>query len=382
MKKIIALFAAAGLYCAFGGKKAEAWFSDTHSDITEKALGLIEKSGKIKPYNFYKDHLPLLLKGSVAPDEKDDCDKALGAHYYSCSNGKGKELPVTNGYYKNRLGKFSKSARTMLEENYTSALCLYKSGETKKAMTVLGRAIHFISDMSCTVHTANMKYNEKSTNAHYAFEKHTNTVCRQYSAEKLDKRLTKSYDDNSFEAGLNKLVKSVSKFAESIARLDPKAFDEAAKSSLPVAQQNAAALMLKFFDDCSADNGNFITDGKKYSFRNEATGQLLTVTAKGLSADAPNKDLEQKLELHISDMGTFSFKVNEGGFVSENCKNFDYPKIGTLPAQFRFAALGNRRFRITTGGTAFEKVVACTKAGNLTITDFEPDDKLQVWIIS
>ena len=382
MKKIIALLATAGIYRALGGKKAEAWFSDTHSDITEKAVALLEKEGKIKPYNFYKNYLPQLVSGSVAPDGENDCDKALGAHYYSCSNGKGKDLSETNGYYKNRLGKFSKSARTMLEENYTSALCLYKSGETEKAMTVLGRAIHFVCDMSCTVHTANMKYVEKSTNAHYAFEKHVNTVCRQYSAEKLDKRLSKSYDGDSFGAGLNKLVKSVSRFAESVARLDPKAFDEAAKSSLPAAQQNTAALLLKFFDDCSSDKGNFICGGRKYTFKNEATGQLLTFTNKGLSAEAPDKELEQKLELHISDMGTFGFKVSEGGFVSENCKSFDYPKIGTLPAQFRFAALGKRRFRITTGGTNFEKVIACTKSGNLTITEFEPGDPTQVWIIN
>lgn len=39
-------------------------------------------------------------------------------------------------------------------------------------MRVLGRAAHFISDMGCTVHVANMKYQDKANNVHYAFEKH------------------------------------------------------------------------------------------------------------------------------------------------------------------------------------------------------------------
>lgn len=382
MKKLIALCTAAGLYCAFGGKKVSAWFSDTHADITEKAVALLEKESKLKPYAFYKDHLTELSEGAVEPDKDGDCDKALGSHYYSCSNGKGKELAETEGYYKNRLGKFSKSARTMLEENYTSALCLYKNGEIKKAMHALGRALHFLSDMGCTVHTANMKYLDKPTNAHYAFEKHINTICKQYTAEKYDKRLSKSYSGDSFSNPINKLVKSASRFAESIARLDPKAFDEAGRTTLPAVQQNCAALLLKFFDDCNSDNGNFLVDKKLYTLKNEASGLVITVTPKGLSLEAPNKDLEQKLQLYMSENGAFGFKISDGGYVSENCKGYDYLKIGAIPAQFRFAALGKKRFRITTGGTGFEKVLACTKSGGLTITDLEPERASQIWIMN
>lgn len=382
MKKVITVLAAAGLYCAIRGKKAEAWFSETHSDITEKAVALLEKDNKIKPYNFYKNYIEELTAGSVEPDNDGDIDKGLGTHYYSCSNSKGKELSEVKGYYKNRLGRFSKSARTMLEENYTSALSLYKSGKTAEAMHTLGRALHFIEDMGCTVHTANMKYLDKPANAHYAYEKHINTLCKQYSADKCDKRLQKSYGSDGFTQGLNKLVKLSSRFAQSISKLDPKAFDDAAKSTIPVVQQNASALLLKFYDDCCTDNGNFLCDGKLYTLKNEASGLVITVTPKGLSLAAPDKELEQKLQLCIYDKGAFGLKISDGGFVSENCKGYDYLKLGAVPALFRLGGYGKKRFRISAGGTGFEKVLTCTKSGGLSVSEFEPENSAQIWIIN
>lgn len=381
MKKIIAAGAALCLYCIFGAKKAEAWFTATHQDITQKSIALLEKDGKAKAYNFFKPYIKQITEGAIEPDAKGDCDKGAGMHYYSCSTPKGKELPETAGYYKNRVGKFSKSARSMLEENYTSALCLYKSGETEKAMHVLGRAIHFIEDIGCTVHSSNIKYLPKPTNVHNAYEKHINTVCKQYTAEKLDKRLTKAYSSESFESAANRIAKNSARFAETVSRLDPKAFDETAAGTLTATQQHAAALLLKFFDDCNSENGNYLTDKKSYTFKNEMTGLILTATPKGLTVSGPDKDKEQKLQLNIYDLGSFGIKVADGGFVSGNCKSYDYLKIGATPALFRFAALGRKRFRITTGATDYEKVLCCTKTGALAISDFEPGNNAQVWII-
>ncbi len=381
MKKIIAVLAAAGSYCVFGGKKAEAWFSETHSDITEKAVALLERDNKLKQHGFYKGYINELISGSKEPDNDGDIDKGLGTHYYSCSNSKGRELSDTNGYYKNRLGKFSKSARTMLEENYTCALSLYKSGKTAEAMHTLGRALHFMEDMGCTVHTANMKYQDKPANAHYAYEKHINTLCKQYGADKCDKRLQKAYS-GSFTQGLNKLVKLSSRFCEPISHLDPKAFDDAAKATIPVVQQNAAALLLKFYDDCIGDNGNFLCDQKSYTLRNEASGLVITVSPKGLTLEDPNKELEQKLQFCIYENGTFGLKIGDGGVVSGNCRSYDYLKLGSVPALFRFAGYGKKRFRITAGGTGFEKVLSCTKSGGLAVSEFEPENPAQIWIIN
>lgn len=381
MKKVIGICAVIGLLCKTREIKAKAWFKETHQHITETAIKLLEKEGKIKAFNFYKDYKEQIIAGSTEPDIPTDIDKGAGTHYYSCLNSNCKELSETKGYYKNANGKFSKSAMTMLEDNYTSALSLYKSGKIENAMYTFGRAIHFVSDMGCTVHVSNMKHQEKPTNTHHAYEKYINTLCKQYSAEKFDKRIQKAYDDNTFNTAIHKLIKSSSRFAETISNLDPKAFDDAGKSTISTVQQYVMALMLKFYHDCSNENGNFLLHKKFYTIKNEALGLCLTVTPKGLILQESNKDDEQKFQLYISDRGTFGLKVSDSGYVSDNCKGYDYLKIGGKPAQFRFAGFGNKRFRISVGGSNYEKVLSCNKLGNLTIADFSPENPAQIWII-
>ena len=382
MKKIIALTTVLGLYCCFGAKKASAWSSVTHEDITKKALALLEKEKKLRPVSFYREWHNEILAGCTEPDKENDIDKGLGTHYYACANAKGKELKETNGYYKNRLGKLSKSARTMFEENYTCAVSLYKSGDATNGMRVLGRAIHFLSDMGCTVHVCNMKYLDKPNNVHFAFEKHVTNSCTKHTAEIFDKRLPKYFEKDNMGEALNKLIKYAAKFTDTISHLDPRAFDDVAQNTLPVTQQNVMALLLKFYDDCTNDKGNYITDQKLYSFKNEVSGLVLTVTTKGLMLEKPDKESEQKIMVCLSDNGTFGLKTADGGYVSANCKGYDYLKLDGKPAQFRAAALGKRRFRISTEQSGFEKVLANGKGGSLTSTDFDPENSAQIWILN
>ena len=382
MKKIIALTTVLGLYCMFRAKKAYAWSSVTHEDIAKKALDLLEKDKKSRPAAFYKNYRQQILKGCTEPDNEHDPDCGLGTHYYSAYTPKGKELPETNGYYKNRLGKFARSARTMLEENYTSALNLYKSGDKENAMRVIGRAAHFISDMGCTVHAANMRYLPKSGNVHHAFEKHVSTTCVKQTAESCDKRLTKYYSKDSFCDAVNKLVKYSGKFTEAISNLDPKAFDDVSKNTLTATQQNVAALLLKFYDDCSSDNGNFVEDHKLYTFKNEVSGLVLTVTPKGLQLEKADKTLEQKLEIRLGENGALGLKIADGGYVNASCKGYDYLKIDGKPAQFRIAALGKKRFRIHSESSKFEKVLTNAKGGKLAFADFDPENPAQIWILN
>ncbi len=382
MKKLLALVSVIGLYGCLGAKKTYAWSSATHEDITKKALALLEKEKKQKQITFYKDYTEDILKGCTEPDKKDDMDKGPGMHYYSCVNPKGKELPETNGYYRNRLGKLSGSARTLLEANYTSAVSLYKSGDIHNAMRFLGRAVHFVSDMGCTVHVANMKYIDKPNNVHFAFEKHVNTSCTKYTADSFDKRLIKHYGKDGFGEAATKLVKYAGKFVDTISHLDPRAFDDVAKNTLPVTQQNVTALFLRFFEDCTSDCGNYITDGKAYTFKNEISGLVLTVTPKGLQLDKPDRSLEQKLTVCLTENGTFGLKIADGGYVNASCKDYDYLKIDGQPAQFRAAALGKRRFRIYSGASGFDKVLVNSKGGKLSFADFEPENPTQIWILN
>lgn len=383
MKKLIALCAALTAVKLIKPIRAHAWFKDTHRDITGKAIALLEKDNKPKQFAFFKEYEENIIEGCTEPDNSGDCDEGSGRHYYSYCNPNGRELEPTAGYYRNRHGDFSKSSRTMLEENYTSALCLYKSGETARAMHVLGRAAHFIEDMSCTVHVSNIRYMSRPSNVHYAYEKNINTLCKNFTAERFDKRLSKSYEGTSFEAAANKLIKTSSRFVDTISTLDPKAFSEAAGTMLPIAQQNVMALLLKFYEDVQrSDGSNFIVSDKSYTVKNEASGAVLTVTKKGLVLDGPDKDKEQKLLFKIYSLGAFGLQTSDTGFVNKKCNGYDYLKAGSEPALFRLAALGKRRFRITTGGTEFKKVLTCSKGGSLAIDEFDPQDPAQIWIIS
>ena len=381
MKEVLTLAAVVTLFCKYGVRKAHAWSTDVHMDIVTSALELMEKEKKLRPAAFYKDWKDQLLAGAAETDKPGDIDKGPGKHYYASMNAKGKELEDDNGYFKNRLGEYLPSARTLYRANYTAAVSYYKSGNIEKAMVSLGRAIHFVSDMGCTPHVANMKYADKANNVHYAFEKHANNIIGKYRPEKFDKRLIKSWSGEGFENPLNKLAAASNKHAPMVAALDPLAFEGAVKDMAPVTAQNVMALLLRFYDDCRGDAGFMLSDGKRYAFKNEETGLMLTVGAKGLTLEPADKDKEQKLTVILKDGGTVAFKVKDGGFVNSKCSGYDYVKIDGQPALYRLAALGNRRFRITVGSADYERVLENSQAGKLVFSKFVPGNTAQNWIL-
>lgn len=360
--------------------KAYAWSSDVHRHIAVKALELLENEKKVRPAAFYRKWHSEIEEGALAPDKAGDIDKGAGLHYYSCLNAKGKELDDTNGFYRNRLGDLLPSARTLFRANYTAALSLYKSGKTKEAMVCLGRAIHFVSDMGCTPHVSNMASGLKASNVHNAFEKQINNSYVNFTADSYDKRLNKYYEKADPGEAFNKLIKYSGKFVETVLHLDPRAFDDTAKNTLPVTIQHVMAVLLKFYNDCNDDNGTFICDDKMYSLKNEATGLMMTVTSKGLTVDESNKDKEQRVLLKLSELGTFGIKVADGGYVNKKCNGFDYLKIDGKAAQFRAEALGNRRFIISTEESDYKKVLTA-KGGKLTSAAYDPENAAMVWVI-
>lgn len=363
--------------------KASAWWADSHREITLGALALLEREKKIKQADFFKPYSEQLLKGCVDPDNDGDPDKGAGTHYYSCALPNGKRLPQKNGYFQNRLGSYARSARTSVEENYTSAVILYQNNRPSDAMYLLGRAIHFVEDISCPVHTANMHYLKKPTNPHHSFEKFANTIIGRYKPEKFDKRLSKSYSEPSFEKPLNKLVAASNRYAADIQRLDQAAYERAVADMAPTASQNAAALMLRFYDDCKNGAGFSLIDGRKYSVRNLGSGLLIIAGKKSpeLTPSGKQDPEKQKLIFEISIMGSFAFKASNGSYLSADMKKYETPKEGIDPAQFRFFYLGKDRFRISVKASGYGKMLTCTKKGTLAVADYDPADLGQVWVI-
>lgn len=381
MKKIIAACALLTAYKLTTPYKAHAWFSKTHEDITTKALDLLKKDGRIKEYEFFEPYREQILAGCTKPDRKGDPDKGGGMHYYSICNPHGVPLTQTSGYYRNRRGKISKSARTMLEENYTSALCLYKSGKIPQAMNVLARAAHFIEDMCCTVHVSNIMYMDSKKNVHNAYEKNTNNICSKYTAERFDKKISKGYEGDSFADAAHRIIKSSSKYVASISTLKPDALEEAAANMLPTAQQNVMALFLKFYKDCFSEKDNCISENCSYMIKNAATGLVLTVNGKRISLEKPDKDKKQRFSVKLNDLGAVSF-VAENNMTANKRLTCIENKGDDKQALFRLAALGNRKYRIMTGRSSFAKAIGCSISSRIAISSFDPADPTQVWIIT
>lgn len=382
VKNLLAITAAAGVYAAFFSKKAYAWFGNTHRDILEKAFNILERQERQKVYLFYKDYRQLLSDSCVEPDQKGDVDRGAGRHFYCAATPKGAELEDRNGFFKNRVGDYSKSARTMLEENYTAALSLYKSGKIKESMHMLGRAIHFVQDIGCPVHSSGIRYMDTKGNPHNAFETHAQTKCKSVKApETIDKRILKAFDE-SMQSVANRLARQSSKYAADTRTLDPIVYDNICNSTLPTAHQYTASLMMKFYQDVNENNGNFLIDNKSYTFKNERTGGFLTVVKKGVILDAPDSDKEQKMTVKLKDDGSFGLMSENSGYVGKKLRGFDSIKKNTKPAGFKVSALGKRRFRITTQASGFEKVITCNNNGSVKIAKFDPEDRGAVWIIN
>ncbi len=382
MKKVLAIAGAAAVCCKLGTIRCHAWGGVTHRDIVKKALALLDKEKKQKVSAFFKAYYKQLESGCTAPDSGEDVDCGAGMHYYSCSNPRGKELAQTNGYYKDRLGRFLPSARTLFEQNYTSAVSLYKAGKKAEGMTCFARAAHFVSDMGCPVHVSNIRCIDRRGNIHYAFEKHAKTTCEVYSAETFDRRLSKLYEKDSFQDALNKLVSFSAKYVKMVRSLDPLQFDDIESNTLIFTQQNVMALMVRYYNDCTNDNGNYISDNKTCAFKSVFSGLSLTVTGKGLRLEEINKDLEQKIKVCWNDDGSFCLKTADGNLVANNLKGYVKPDSEHEPAKFRAICTGKRQFILTVGSKDFKRVLSCSSSGKLVITKFDPRSRAFNWIIN
>lgn len=119
---------------------------------------------------FFEPIKPLLIENVTLPDRSGDYEKGAGRHYYCAANFIGIRLRPSNGYYKNGVGRFGKSARTMLEEDYTMALTMQKANFPEQAAIYLARAVHMVSDICCLPHATQMTYFSPKKKVHKAYE--------------------------------------------------------------------------------------------------------------------------------------------------------------------------------------------------------------------
>lgn len=177
----ISIFLLSTLGCPLMINNVIGFNSATHEYVTSSSLEFIkEKSSEIlgEERKFsekensilkeiseeYKNHI---IEYSLKPDE----DENQGAFKYHFFN------PVTE---RNFLGE-RKTALSKFEEHFEQALEEYKEGNSANAYEQLGRAIHFLEDLSTAVHTGYENPTDSVVKfpLHVSFEKKCDTVSNE-----------------------------------------------------------------------------------------------------------------------------------------------------------------------------------------------------------
>ena len=253
--------------------------SSVHHIILERSASAVMCS-----YPQYSEILTPMLKYMLhvvkKPDIKTDYENGFGRHYYCSLNYTGNRIKPVNGYYRNGTGRFGKSARTMLEEEYTMALTMYKAGFTAQASSCLGRAVHMLSDICCLPHALCMTYFSPSRRIHQSYEKLASHLYPDHvPVRDIPPRLLSYFADrDSFALPLNTI-------ADSIREELPLLYSDPGHeiiARLYDAEIKTAALLVRFCEDItlSPEIAHYVTDGMKSPlFRGSAT---VNVTEKGI----------------------------------------------------------------------------------------------------
>ena len=307
------------IYNPFKPIKAYAWFSPTHAYIFEKAFELL----KLQREEIYKAYLPYekeIANAVLVPDFKGDINKGSGAHYYSPVLKSGKSDNDVLGYYKNRLGKFSKSARTMLEENITHAAIYKKAGREKMYAESVGRALHFIMDICCTVHTTNLISLPFKNNPHYAYEVYSRANMCSYGIDNIPdiSELEKTY----LSMPIDKLMKCVAKrsagYYKNMISLKDFEFKKALSEMLPFSFAMTYIMLVKIYEYVNAYDG--IKIGDKFTLCSES-GYLSGKGKKVMLAEKKSDALTFEI---FDNGGKLFLKANGKLLVCEGSFGFKY----------------------------------------------------------
>lgn len=198
---------------------------------------------------FYLPLTDTIIANVCRPDNTGDYENGTGRHYYCVMNSHGIRKFPSEGYYKNGIRKFAKSARSMFEEDYTMALTMHKAGFTDKSAGYFARAVHMISDISCLPHATGMTYFSDKKEIHKAYEALARAMYPDALPERSISMKTLRFFDS--EKGFGDAVNDI---AEAQINEPKKLLTEPVRSitnRLYKAEEAVAALMYRFMRDVS-----------------------------------------------------------------------------------------------------------------------------------
>lgn len=235
-----------------------------HKTLVYRALtmicSLVPEAGE-----FYLPLTDIIIANVCRPDSKGDYEKGKGRHYYCAANSRGMKKRTSGGYYKNGIGKYAKSARSMMEEDYTMALIMYKAGYTENAAKYFARAVHMLSDICCLPHATGMTYFSSKAIIHKTYEALARAMYPDSVPERMINKETLHIFDSEkgFGDALNTIAEAQTDEPEELLS-DPV---RSITNRLYKTEEAVAAMLYRFMRDVSdtAEKAHYIAENSRIS---------------------------------------------------------------------------------------------------------------------
>ena len=371
--------------------KVSAYACPTHTKILKHAMTILSNDNRTDIYDFFKNspYYSNLMAGTIEPDIN---ESNPGAHYYIYSESSS----AVGNYYKNAKGNYSRSARTNFEEHYSTALNMYFSGHEDKAFNSLGKAIHYLSDISCTAHSTEMTYSIfDNKNPHKVYETYVTNNSDKFIASTAND----TYDyvlSSPFSEILNNLSKQSSQYGYEASSNIPEFYDKSIENTVPVAEKLTAALLNRFYRDINnPDDIKYIEDGKEYYIKNVNSLKYMTVSGNNIVQDAFQENDSQRFKILKNFDGSFTLtpsnskktlgiKWNWTSFRIDDLR-LTYSLKPNLSNYFKPVLCENGYFRIMTGLSKYTEVLNVRDSSKyngaeIDCSMYDPDEISSYWI--
>ncbi|MBR2283255.1 MAG: hypothetical protein IJ874_02395 [Ruminococcus sp.] len=248
---------------------------------------------------FFAPMVKDMLHSVRRPDKKGDRENGRGLHYYCAVRPSGKQIRQISGYFLSGTGDF-RSARTMLEEDYTTALSLHHAGYIVESADYLGRAVHMLSDICCPPHAAGMTYFSVYSGFHRAYERLAAAIYPEFmpdSQQTDDSFFSRSYFTGAagFAGDLNRIARSTAAELEAV-KIDPA---EEVASRLVYTEKVTAQLLRRFFEDSTADpeTACYPAGGEEVTIVPGTQPMSVRITSDGIKLHGVNPSQESRISL-------------------------------------------------------------------------------------
>lgn len=318
----------------------------THEQITTDALAILLADGKTAAHSLFNDKREKLLYGSKQPDKD---EMFTGHHYYVYGT------TLKDGYYENRLGDYSVSARTRFEEHYSTAINAYKNGDIDTAIEELGRALHYLQDTACTPHSAGLVANNfKPAHKNYEnwIEIAYNSIDSAYGASSA----STLYGTVLYLENLGSILNQVAEFSyqykniivnysSTTTDVNYSYYVQVASNCIPYSQKMTAVIMYKFYADINNlyVKSSYIKDGSIYYIKNVGTGKYIDVE----SWSTENNAVTHPYDFHGDTNQQFRAEMQEDGSFKFTPMHVQYKKlhisgIGAIYERLNITGIGHK----------------------------------------